>query len=103
MTESEALRFAVDWLRALPASRSFAERRAAAVETLAEMLRQAEQDERSEAEFMSTCARECRCCRECGAQVPCPGVTAGGLCDEMCFCGLGGLELDDDREEDDDG
>lgn len=41
--------------------------------------------QRSEDEFLATCAAECRCCSRC-AVVPCPGVTAGGLCDEMCHC-----------------
>lgn len=54
MTESEALRHAVDWLRAFPAlptaAPGYAERRAAAVETLAEMLAEAEQEERDEAD-----------------------------------------------------
>lgn len=37
------------------------------------------------AEFFHAVSRDCRCCVDC-ADVPCPGVCAGGMCDEMCHC-----------------
>lgn len=36
--------------------------------------------------FYEVMAKYCRCCRSCG-DVPCPGVCAGGLCDQAsCRC-----------------
>lgn len=41
----------------------------------------------SEEAFLLACAKECRCCPNCG-NPPCPGCTAGGICDESdCYCG----------------
>lgn len=37
--------------------------------------------------WLAECASECRCCRDCrGGGIPCAGITAGGLCDQMCVC-----------------
>lgn len=43
-------------------------------------------DDPSYQAFLADCARSCRCCRECGSDIPCAGVMAGGLCDEWCTC-----------------
>jgi hypothetical protein len=37
-------------------------------------------------EVIEAWVKECHCCRECGVDVPCPGVCAGGLCDGACRC-----------------
>jgi hypothetical protein len=39
----------------------------------------------AEAAFLAQCVEGCSCCERC-ATVPCPGVTAGGLCDDLCTC-----------------
>lgn len=43
-------------------------------------------DDPSYQAFVTDCARSCRCCRECGSDIPCAGVMAGGICDEWCTC-----------------
>ena len=30
--------------------------------------------------------KSCSCCPECYMDIPCGGVQAGGMCDEMCQC-----------------
>jgi len=30
--------------------------------------------------------KQCNCCPICNQQIPCDGVRAGGLCDDMCGC-----------------
>jgi chromosome segregation ATPase len=40
----------------------------------------------SEAAWLESCAKDCKCCQQCGANVPCPGVQAGGICDAYCRC-----------------
>jgi hypothetical protein len=49
--------------------------------------------ETAEQEFLEKAAKECDCCERC-ADVPCPGVTAGGVCDGLCNCeeGSDGME-----------
>lgn len=40
-----------------------------------------------ELRFLASCVADCRCCPNCG-NPPCPGCTAGGICDESdCYCG----------------
>ena len=57
-------------------------------------------DDDSYQQFLLDCCKDCRCCREC-QMPPCAGVTAGGICDGMCWCS----DPDEDpvHEEDDDG
>lgn len=50
-------------------------------------------------EFFIEMAKDCRCCPDC-AQVPCPGVCAGGLCDGYCRCDDERDYGDDDWDED---
>lgn len=40
--------------------------------------------ERSYEAYLDACAAYCRCCSCSGL---CAGVTAGGMCDRICFCG----------------
>ncbi len=47
-------------------------------------------------------AKDCKCCPEC-SPVICGGVSAGGLCDEICSGGCGGSGDRDELAEDDDG
>lgn len=55
------------------------------------------EDERSYEIFLAHCARECKCCRGCSwHDIPCAGITAGGLCDQMCVCDE---EYDADRDD----
>jgi hypothetical protein len=54
-------------------------------------------DDESYDEFLAACAKDCFCCDRCGNQVPCAGVTAGGVCDRMCHC----REIDDEETHDD--
>lgn len=35
---------------------------------------------------MNRWARTCNCCPICNQQIPCDGVMAGGLCDDLCDC-----------------
>lgn len=44
-------------------------------------------------EVINEWINQCSCCPEC-SQVPCPGVMAGGLCDNSCDC------VDDEEYED---
>ena len=37
-------------------------------------------------QFIKACTERCNCCIECSQQVPCYGVMAGGMCDELCYC-----------------
>lgn len=37
-------------------------------------------------EFIERSARSCQCCPDCSQQIPCDGVMAGGMCDELCYC-----------------
>lgn len=52
-------------------------------------------------EVIEAWARECRCC-PCCRDCPCPGVAAGGVCDDFA-CVHEERDMDDDNEEDDDG
>jgi len=45
------------------------------------------------AEWMS----QCTCCPHCNQPIPCDGVQAGGMCDDMCDC----EQLQDSYNEDD--
>lgn len=47
------------------------------------------------AAFVEATAKDCRCCSECGADRPCAGALAGGVCDSVCRC------IDDDDDYDD--
>ena len=47
--------------------------------------------------WVASCAKDCFCCDECGTDIPCAGVLAGGLCDRMCRC----RDVDDDEFRDD--
>ena len=49
------------------------------------------QDDPAYEEFVSELASHCFCCQECSS-IPCDGVLAGGLCDNLCSC-------DDEHEE----
>lgn len=51
-------------------------------------------------EVIEAWARECRCC-PCCRQCPCPGVMAGGMCDDFA-CAHEERDMDADNEEDDD-
>lgn len=44
-------------------------------------------------EVLAAWAKDCKCCGEC-SPVICGGVSAGGFCDRICWCG---------RDDDDDG
>lgn len=50
--------------------------------------------------FIEDCLAECQCCPTCRQQRPCPGVLAGGFCDDSCRCFLDDL---DEQEEWDNG
>lgn len=39
--------------------------------------------------------RQCHCCPLCNQPIPCDGVAAGGLCDDLCDCD----DLDEQDEE----
>lgn len=55
-----------------------------------------QQADDSEERFLVECLKDCFCCDQCGNQRPCAGVTAGGLCDRMCFC----RDEEDERNDD---
>lgn len=38
-------------------------------------------------EVMESWLKQCSCCPACGCR-PCDDVMAGGLCEEICFCGI---------------
>ncbi len=40
----------------------------------------------TEERFIEICVERCNCCPECYQQIPCHGVLAGGLCDDICDC-----------------
>jgi hypothetical protein len=57
--------------------------------------------------FVAEQAKHCRCCRDCtNADIPCAGVLAGGVCDEVDPFGLcttaevDGYDEDDDPQDD---
>jgi hypothetical protein len=47
-----------------------------------------EADDADYLRFLEHMSADCRCCRQCN-YAPCAGVTAGGVCDEMCWCDEG--------------
>lgn len=56
-------------------------------------------DDPSYQAFLVDCAKHCHCC-ECCQQVPCAGVTAGGMCDGM-LCYSERMHDDDDDDQGD--
>lgn len=53
-------------------------------------------DNIAEEEFLESCAMDCRC--EEPYQIPCAGVTAGGLCDDMRYDDQQSSDDYDDQE-----
>jgi len=42
-------------------------------------------DEKEYYEFLESMIKHCKCCPYC-SNIPCDGILAGGMCDEICNC-----------------
>ena len=45
-----------------------------------------DENEETPTEVMDEWIKHCHCCDECNQDIPCGGVMAGGLCDNLCNC-----------------
>lgn len=55
----------------------------------------------TEEQWLAGLAKTCACCPRCW-DVPCPGCTQGGICDDMCRCDDGDGRGDDEAQSRDD-